>query len=290
VFPRAASLQRRPSLRFAPGFVLAAILTIVLYGPMLPDVYAFFTDPPQATAKVATARWAILETLRGLRIGVGAIGVVAGAALAGIGLLSYWKQSRLVVSLFVLPGVATVGAMAALGAPLRPRFVFFLSGFVLLFVVRGVAEALTRVFPRLRATGIAPFRSAPGAAVLMLMLLGSIALLPTNYRLPKQDFEGALHYVDTERPREAAIVTAGLTAYPFKHYYRRNWPEVQNLSQLEAVQRRSSTVWMVYSFPEYIEQGLRNTIRDDCKPLKSFAGTLGGGEVVVCAAVPKHGS
>jgi hypothetical protein len=264
------------------------MLTLTLYGPMLPAVYAFFTGPPQATAEVATARWAILETIRGLRIGVGVLGVVAGAALAGLGLVSFWRQSRVVVALFVLPGVATVGAMAALGAPLRPRFVFFLAGFALLFVVRGVAQGIELLAPRLRAPG-APFRTVPGFTVVFLMLVGSAALLPVNYRLPKQDFEGALRYVDAERPPDAAVVTAGLTAYPFKHYYSRPWTEVQGLHDLQAVQRQSPVVWMVYSFPEYIEQELRKTIRDDCRHLRSFAGTLGGGEVVVCAAMRKDG-
>jgi hypothetical protein len=40
--------------------------------------------------------------------------------------------------------------------------------------------------------------------------------------------------------------------------------------------------WVVYSFPEYMEPDLVDTIRRHCTAPHVFPGTLGGGDVVVC--------
>jgi mannosyltransferase len=281
--PASAGLTSRPRPRVAVGFVLAALLTLGLYAPMLPDMYAFFTGPPQRTAEVATASWAAWEVLRGLRIGLGGIGVVVGAALLAWGVVSCWRQNRTVVGLFVLPGVFTIGAMVAIGAPLRPRFVFFLIGFALLFVVRGVARlAALRADTPDAGRRPQPLRSLPGLAATLLMLGGSVALLPANYRFPKQDYEGALRFIERRRPADATVVTAGLAVYPFRHYYGRDWPSVETAAELRALRERSETVWLVYAFPEYMDRALGETIQRECRPLGVFPGTLGNGEVVVC--------
>ena len=282
--PASAGLASWPRAKIAFGFVLAALLTVVFYAPMLPAIYAFFTGPPQRTAEVATASWAIWETLRGLRIGMGAVGVLVGGLLLAWGLASYWRKSRVVVGLFVLPGVFTLAAMAAIGAPLRPRFVFFLIGFALLFVVRGVARVAASMAHHPEHARAQPLRTVPGVTVTALMLAGSVALLPANYRLPKQDYDGALRFIEQSRPADATVVTAGLAVYPFRHYYGRDWRGVETVGELRDIRERAHPVWIVYAFPEYIDRALGETIQRECPPLRIFPGTLGGGDVVVCVA------
>jgi 4-amino-4-deoxy-L-arabinose transferase-like glycosyltransferase len=286
--PASAGLASRPRARIAFGFVLSAVLTVALYAPMLPAIYAFFTGPPQQTAEVATASWAVWETLRGLRIGMGAVGVALGGLLLAWGMASYWRDSRIVVGLFVLPGGLTMSAMAALGAPLRPRFVFFLIGFALLFVVRGVARLAASTVPHSEHARARPLRTLPGMIVTGLMLAGSMALLPANYRLPKQDYDGALRFIEHSRPADTAVVTAGLAMYPFRHFYGRDWPAVETVAQLRDVQQRAAAIWVVYAFPEYMEPALGEAIQRECPPLQVFPGTLGGGQIIVCAARAAH--
>jgi hypothetical protein len=54
--------------------------------------------------------------------------------------------------------------------------------------------------------------------------------------------------------------------------------------QLRDIQQRARTIWIVYAFPEYMDQALGETIHRECPSLKVFPGTLGAGQVVVCVA------
>ena len=93
-------------------------------------------------ARVATTGWAILETLRGLQLGYATSGaIVLGGALFLVGSWSYLRQSPLVLALFFVPGAVLLAATILLQRPTFPRFFFFLAGFALLIIVRGIVVA-----------------------------------------------------------------------------------------------------------------------------------------------------
>src|SRR5579864_5831665 len=130
----------------AAGMVLAGMLTVLLYAPVMLQMKHFFNQPSKMQG-VSTPMWALLETLRGLQIGLGSAAAlgVAGALFA-VGLWSYWRESGVVAALFVMPGLATAaGAIAARGT-MYPRFYFYFLGFGFLILIRGamaVVSALT---------------------------------------------------------------------------------------------------------------------------------------------------
>jgi hypothetical protein len=109
------------------------------------------------------------------------------------------------------------------------------------------------------------------------------------YERPKQDFDGALRFIEANRIDNEPVLTAGLARYPYRQFYGRHWTEVQTRADLSRIgsPRRA---WLVYSFPEYMDRGLVETIRRDCRPLHVFPGTLGGGEVIVCTLEPRSES
>jgi hypothetical protein len=112
------------------------------------------------------------------------------------------------------------------------------------------------------------------------IVAASAVTLPRAYALPKQDFDGALRFIDANRAGSEPVVTAGLARYPYRRFYGRDWAEVQSSSDLRRLETRPA--WVVYSFPEYMEPDLVDTIRRHCSVPRVFPGTLGGGDVVVC--------
>ncbi len=260
------------------GFMLAGVFSLLLYSPVLLAVQQSVVDKP-AAVKGATTSWALLELVKGLRIGLGSVVVVAaGGALFLAGLWSYFRQSRFLLGIFLLPGVLTIGAAVVLGRPVRPRFVVFLIGFGLLIVVRGALE-VARLIQRRSGHSATPL----GVGLVLAIALASAASLRTNYRYPKQDFIGAMRFVDDRVAPGEPIHTAGPAAYPYRAYFNRDWPAVGSPEALQAARAGGRRVWMVYTLPAYVDPGLLQLMDAGCDVRETFRGTVGGGDVTVCS-------
>ena len=271
------------------GFALAAGLTVLLYAPMLVDVRQFFMRTPRAAA-VATPTWAAAELVRGMQIGFGtAFGALAGALLLACGLWSYYRQSRFLLALFVLPGAIIVAAAVALGRPIFPRFLFFLAGFAVLVVVRGALEVGAWITRRWRKEAAVDQVSVAGVMLVMLIAVASATSLRDDYRYPKQDFTGALMYVSTHRAEGDPVVTAGAATFPYRDYFRQPWKAVASRADVEAIRAQGRPVWVLYTLANYLQAGapqLMQTLRDDCRVEAVFRGTVANGDVTVCVLPP----
>jgi hypothetical protein len=293
---------RRP----AAGFALAGTLTLMLYAPMLADVQNFFLHKPTGMKAVSTPRWALAETWNVLQKGLGGNARVTvpmlldALLITGCGLVSYLRHNRIILALFVLPGLVTLlGALAARGT-MYPRFFFYLLGFGLLIVARGITVVgwwsgeVVRWWGGERETPPHPLTTSPSglvrAGLATLLMTCFAASLGANYRYPKQDFEGAMAYIEAQHNDGEPVVTAGLAAtFCYQRYYNRPWEEVRSSSQLMAILGAGRPVWLVYTFPRYLELAdtdLAAMIREQFTILREFPGTLNGGAVVVCRAEP----
>lgn len=268
----------------AMGFVLAGVFSLLLYSPVLFDLNQSVVKKP-LPMRGATPGWALRELIKGLQIGFGGvIAVMVGAALFAAGAWSYLKQSRLLLGLFLLPGVMTVGAAVVLQRPVRPRFVLFLAGFALLVVVRGGLE-LGRLL-RARRTQGGDGVTRAGVALVGAMAMLSLVSLRVNYRYPKQDFTGAMQFVEAQRQGDEPVLTAGPATYPYQVYFNRPWPAVKTQAGLDSVRAGGRRVWVLYTLAAYIEHDapdLMQTLRTRCAVRQVFRGTVGGGDVTVCA-------
>lgn len=277
----------------AMGITLAGVFTLVLYSPVLLQVRAYFNKPSRLEG-VSTPVWAFWETLRGLRIGLGAeAGVAVAGALFAAGLVSYWRQSRVAAAVFVLPGLVTAaGALIARGT-MYPRFYFYLLGFGVLILVRGAmvtGAALAGKMSREAATSATGIEW--GTVLVALLIVVSAVSLVRNYRYPKQDYGGALRFVETRVQTGEPVVTAGGIGYVYREYYGRHWAQVDSAPQLETIRGQGRRVWVLYMFPMYLERGspeLMAAIRRTCSAQQVFPGTVGGGEIFVCVAEPDRG-
>lgn len=285
---------RKSLLPFAAG----GIVTLALYAPLLRQIRDYFSVPSDMS-KASDASWAFAEAIRVLRSGLGdqfgvgllVLGVCAMIGLVGV--VSLFKRDRDVALLLTLPAVTvTIGAVATSRA-LYPRFYFLLAGFFVLIAVRGAFASAAFVVRTLsrggseRTAAVAKRGDALAMACVVLLLVASTASLPRNWSIPKQDFEGAMHFVQAEARPGDMITTADVTTQMYGRYYGQEWRAVNNAPELEAL-RDSVTgkLWMVYTFPKYLalfDSALEAKVDRECRTERVFPATLGGGDVVVCS-------
>lgn len=118
-----------------------------------------------------------------------------------------------------------------------------------------------------------------------------VGLLP-NYRYPKQDFEGALRFVEERRAANEKVVTVGVTGRVYREFYHRPFRSVATLDQLQNARAEGQPIWVLYTLERYIENrapDLMRTLRSECGAGAVFRGTVGQGDVTVCVVHPVDG-
>lgn len=282
---------RRTDWRLGLGiFVGGGALALLLYAPMFSKVVSFFLHKESALKGVSSPAWALGEALRALQVGLGGSGTLLGAGLVALGvgaavglwgLVSYVRSDRQVAALLVLPAFTMLaGALASRGT-MYPRFFFLLAGFVLLIAVRGVHATAGWFAARF---GRPALGGALAALPLGLVIVASVASLPRDWGLPKQDYEGAMRFVDERSGAEDAVGTADMTTEIYGHFFGRQWHDVRDVPDLEAL-RKDRKVWLVYTFPRYLaryDARLAELVARECRPERVFPGSVGGGDVIVC--------
>lgn len=257
----------------------AALLSAGLYAPYAPNLLAHFgDDKPKIAAQVATSRWAVAEVLRNVFSGAGIAGAAATLVVATIGALSFLRKQTLAFALLVVPAMVAGAAIVVLGQPMRPRFFFFVAGAAAIFAGHGVGVT---------AGWLSHGSARPAAALLAVtavLVVLSAAGLPRNYRIPKQDFDGAVRYLEMQSSNGVVVSAAGAACWPIEQYYEKaDWPCVRSVDDLQSVLAVSQPVLVVYTLGDYIENpDLRDRLRQACREVRRFPGTLGGGDMIVC--------
>jgi 4-amino-4-deoxy-L-arabinose transferase-like glycosyltransferase len=266
-------------LPFAAAVGGAALLSALLYAPFIPSLIAHFgAEAPREAAKVATGRWAAIEALRSVLSGSGIVAAIAAGALATIGAFSLWRRNPIAVALWLAPAAVTAAAILVLGQPMRPRFFFFLGGAAAIFVGRGIGAVVAAAAPAIRSR-------VPAVAICTVVLVAASApSLARNYEMPKQDFDSAVQYLAQAEAAGATIAGAGPACVPFDIYYDKTWSCLKKLDDLRYMVDSGGRPLIVYTLPDYIDdEQLRDTLLASCAAERRFPGTLGGGDVIVCA-------
>ena len=113
-----------------------------------------------------------------------------------------------------MPPLAGAAYVIAAGHHLWPRFFYFAFGFAALVAIRG-AMTIEQF-----AMGLSALARAGNGLLCGAMILVSAASVPFAYG-PKQDYEGAMAFVQAERKPGDAVLTAGLISYPYENLYKR---------------------------------------------------------------------
>ena len=257
----------------------ATVLSMALYAPYAPNVLAHFgAERPRQAAELATGRWAVSEVIRNMLSGAGIVGALVAGLAAVFGAWSFLRRAPFAFALLVVPALVAGAAIVVLGQPMRPRFFFFVAGAAALFVGRALGAIAERV-------SLDPRRSATVIVVATFVVISTSAMaLPRNYRVPKQDFDGAVRYLEVESASGAAVGAVGPGCFPIERYYlKASWPCLRTVDDLNAMLATSGEVRLLYTLFDYIDNAeLRTRLRTGCAEVRRFPGTLGGGHVIVC--------
>jgi 4-amino-4-deoxy-L-arabinose transferase-like glycosyltransferase len=268
------------------GLVLVGALTLVLYAPIFSQVQTFLEERVPLTG-IATASWAALAALQGMQTGFSAPwAVVLVGALLVVGAWSYFRRDWILCVLFLSPAPLTFLAAATLGHPMRPRFLFLLAGFAVLFAVRGAV-----VLGKWIARGApASWNQRHLDHAMPILLVGTVVVmsalaLPYGYRYPKQSYEAALRYIEQARTPSDIVFTLGDgVTLPYRHYFKKSWSSLDSVEQLRAARAGHDAIWVVFTFEKHMQSDfsdLLSEMRSTCQLAKKFPATVSDGEIIV---------
>lgn len=283
---RTRALPARRFLAPLGGLVVAGVVALALYAPILPQLLQRTVGAPEPPMRSEwnSPLWLLGEAARNLGAGTGqgVAALAAGAAILLVGVISFWRESPLKASLLLLPGAVTAVALLLVNQNLWPRFFFFCIGFAFLLLVRGGiawGDLVAWFFGRDAQTG-----RQWGFALLTLALAASLWPLRAAYLSPKQDYLGAMRYVDAHRQPGEPVLVTGLAIFPYRNYYERDWTPVETEAQLAAARIPGKAAWLVGWNKTYMatrQPEIWKAINSEFSLVRDFRGTLGDGIIYV---------
>ena len=263
------------------ALALSAILTVTLYAPMLPQVWRQIGTPTMEGVAVewTGAGWMMREGMRVLSQGVpgGLLTVAVAFTVLGVGVVSYWRQSRLTTLAMFLPIVVTITTILAAQHNLWPRFFFFASGFFVLAALRG-GFVIVRTVVRWQ-----PDRVAVAGACAVALL--SAVTVPRAWQ-PKQQFQAALDFVEGERQPADAVVALDIVADVYRlRGWAQDWRTVRDVGALADLERSAPRTWIVYTLPAKVRaqtpELYEHVTGARYQLVRLFPATVGAGEIHV---------
>jgi mannosyltransferase len=296
--PELAAMGRRALV----GLALGAALTAALHAPMVPDMlhtYSTFAgvgpaaaaSPPAPAAAASYGKsplWTALEVLRSFG-GLGPLLVVAAPLAATLLLLGgrdLWRRSPVLLAIYAVQIPAMLLILLAAHLRIWPRYFFVDIAFLLLALVRGVFVLSAWLAERLaltRKTGLNA--ETLGVIAGLVGVAASLPLLPKNYSLPKQDFEGAMRFVQAERKLGDAVGVIGLANLPYEEFYKPGFDSVRTPQDLERLREQPGKTWLIYAFSSHTKSHFADLMtmiaEGEFEKARVLPGTLGDGTVYV---------
>jgi mannosyltransferase len=264
------------------GFVAAGLMTLFLHALVLPQIRTGMAHTVSVVQAWKNPLWTALEIFRGLEVGFAGITVAVGALVVfAAGVWSFWRKEASVVWLLFVPVLVGGGYVVAAGHHLWPRFFYFGFGFGVLVAIRGAMVMEQTVLGWL---GRVPARET--GILCAGMVLVSALSVPAAFR-PKQDYQGAMAFVEAERKPGDAVLMAGLIAYPYQNLYKPSWQKVNSLEELNTVRAASNRTIVLYTLEPVLlsmEPEIAASVKRDFHLLQKFPGSLENGTVYVYIA------
>lgn len=263
----------------------AAVVTLAAYLPWLEDITRVATQASSQIEAGQRMQPALLpELLEGLRTALGGASVLIVGVMVGlVGTVSYLRRDPFAAAVLLLPVVLNVAVLVILGAAVHPRFVLLALPVGIVLGARGLAVMCAT----LRAVWIRAGLRDPrwvGVAASLLVLAFAAYPLARYYRLPKQDFQGALRITDRLADPEDQVVGVTVAGNTIRAYYRPGFDTVQNVEDLRRLENGGDGVWVITTIERALQQSdpdLLAHLEDNYRLVGELPGTLDGGEVKV---------
>jgi 4-amino-4-deoxy-L-arabinose transferase-like glycosyltransferase len=274
---------------FYLGFCMAGFLTLLLHALVLPQMMHGLVGEESTVAAWKNPLWAFWEFAHAIQFGfAGSLAALAAFLVFGLGLWSFARTSPVIIALLILPALLCASVVIGMGHHVWPRLFFFSFGFAVLILIRG-AMMLGKIMSRVLSIETA--KALPiGTAFSIGLILVSALMMPRAYAA-KQDFQGALNFVEAAKQTGDAIATVGLATFTYRNFYKRDWKEVKSVNDLNAVRSKAKHTWLLYTFPTHVGAvypEIMATIEKDFQIIKQFPGTVGDGTIFVARSNDTH--
>ena len=286
---------RQPTRRWllpVSGFLVGGVVTMALYAPLVGQLLDNLIVLPglaqtDAMVEYRSPLWTVMEVVRTVSTPGPLIVIVALVVLGlvAVGIAESRRREPILGWVLLLHLSVTLAVLLTLSARIWPRYFFADMAFVLFFLTQGVFAGC-RVVATLSGSATQARLSGRTLFVMsaLVMLIVSVPLLVRNYQLPKQDFDGALAYVESRRARTDAVVTLDLASSIYTDYFGMDWRPVRTAAELQTVRAGANRTWLVMAFPDRATRRFVGVIQDVNRHFslaREFRGTLGDGSVIV---------
>lgn len=276
------------------GFVPLALLTFLAYALVLPQIFGgtlLGSGLQDKRLDWLNPLWALMEIVNAFRVGfAGTIAGLVAAVVVGVGLIHFLIRRPALVVLFVVPCGLGFAMMTAIGYTLFPRFFFFAMGFAVVILIGG-AVVLARFAAGL--VGLKGQRSNWLPVALCLTIVAASAASLQHVYAPKQPYQRAIAYIESNLQPGDVVVALGIADFPFNTYYRLGWETAKTVDELDAIRAQTKRTWVVYTMrvhAQTVYADVLKVLETDYEPPKSFVGTLNGGGIFVqVERLPKGG-
>jgi hypothetical protein len=123
-----------------------------------------------------------------------------------------------------------------------------------------------------------------GTVLFLIILLASAVSVPSVYG-PKQDYLGALCFVEKNRGSEDIVFSVGAAGFVYERFYKADWKWAENVEDIKAALQSSKSVWLIYTLPFHLESvypEIMSLIKREFIVAERYDGTLNGGTIYVC--------
>lgn len=283
---RGRGLQPAEILRPLAGVAMGGVLVLLLYLPVLGQMMETFSSvqagPEDAVQAASIAEWknplwTLAEMLRGLGpvLGLATPVIILVMGIAGAAL---WRRAAILpLSLLAHLG-GTLALLVLLEFRVWPRYFLVDLGLICLLLIHGAYIIGGWLGPRVSLSA-----AQGGSALAALGIAASLVLLPRNYMHPKQDFPGAVAFVENARAPGAQVMSLGLSNLPFG-FYAPQWTQIEDLDGFTAAFDPEQETWLVYTFPKVLERRHADILTAPgtaFEEFRYFHGTLVDGGIVV---------
>lgn len=282
-----------PLRRLACVFVVIGLLGLHLYAPIVPQVLVYvqheYTKPSVGDAPLSTGFVATM--LEGLRKGLGPrllLLAACGAPIVLAGFVHLFRRNATLLGAVLLPSVLQFGFMVVRGLSVSPRMFLLLLPCGLLAAIAGTRAMATWIEQR---TGRSGWLIVPGVAVIIASFF--LSTLRYYYRYPKQDYSGAISYVEPLRAPDGLVVVLHVAEAGFRFYGERlgtdqehGYAYVRTLEDFDRVLAGhaggdvflATTLWGILDIDQ---PDITARIESEWAVERVFPGTLGDGDVIL---------
>ncbi|HEY9677488.1 MAG TPA: glycosyltransferase family 39 protein [Drouetiella sp.] len=273
---------------------LALLMVLHLYSIIFPQAYAVVQDTyhVQSTGFTLFSTEFLNELIRGFKFSNNPLilaAAIPGIAVVVAGVCALYRCSWVMLAALGLPEIFLALYLLKLGLSVSPRFFLLALPFALIVGALGLYDLVKRVLLKINQPKLLTPTFSLG---ILCVALVSVPTLLQYYKIPKQDFRGAVLYL-REKPEKIYPLSLYTAREGFGYYANKNGMRLDNdyfdgrtLEKIDNVlkQHRLDQFYVVTTFPRALHLDhpeLEALVEKHWVVDRVFPGSIGDGDITV---------